>query len=96
MESDSRVGRVYPSVVAAINRINMDTSRVYAIRVEGHLGDQWSDWFEGMMTRQEPNGETTLSGTLSDQAALYGVLTKIHNLNLILVSIHRSGSINED
>ena len=74
----------------------MDIPRVYEIRVEGHLGDQWSDWFEGLMTRQEPKGETTMTGTLTDQAALYGVLTKIHNLNLILVSVRRSASRNED
>ena len=74
----------------------MDKSCIYEIRVEGHLTDSWSDWFEGLMTRQEPNGETTLSGSLADQAALYGVLTKIHNLNLILVSVHRSASRNED
>jgi len=74
----------------------MDTPRVYEIRVEGHLTDSWSDWFEGLMTRQEPNGETILSGSLADQAALYGVLTKIHNLNLILVSVYRSASSNED
>jgi len=75
---------------------NMDIPHVYEIRVKGHLTDRWSDWFEGLLTRQEPNGETTLSGSLADQAALYGVLTKIHDLNLILVSVHRSASRNED
>jgi hypothetical protein len=74
----------------------MDTSRIYEIRVEGHLGDQWCNWFDGLAIRNEPSGETTLTGVLADQAALYGVLTKIHNLNLILVSVHRSASINED
>jgi hypothetical protein len=74
----------------------MDTPRIYEIRVEGHLGDQWSDWFDGLDIRTEPSGETILTGALADQAALYGVLTKIHNLNLILVSLHRSASINDD
>ena len=74
----------------------MDIPRIYEIRVEGHLGDQWSDWFDGLDIRAEPSGETILTGVLADQAALYGVLTKIHNLNLILVSLHRSASINED
>jgi hypothetical protein len=74
----------------------MDTSSVYEIRVEGRLGDRWSDWFDGLAIRNDPNGETILTGPVTDQAALYGVLTKIHNLNLILVSVHRSGSINED
>ena len=68
----------------------MDTSRVYEIRVEGHLGEQWSNWFDGLAIKNDPNGETILTGPVTDQAALYGVLTKIHNLNLILVSLHRS------
>jgi hypothetical protein len=76
--------------------MEMDKSCIYEIRVEGHLTDSWSDWFEGLAIRNDPNGETTMTGTLTDQAALYGVLAKIHNLNLILVSVHRSGSINED
>ena len=67
----------------------MDTSRVYEIRVEGHLGDRWSDWFDGLVIRTDPSGETRLTGLLSDQAALYGVLAKIHNLNLVLVSVIR-------
>lgn len=71
----------------------MDIPRVYEIRVEGHLGDRWADWFDGLAIRNDPNGETRLTGLLSDQTALYGVLAKIHNLNLVLVSVIRvSGS----
>jgi hypothetical protein len=70
--------------------MQMDKSCIYEIHVEGHLTDSWSDWFEGLAIHQEPNGETTLSGSLADQAALFGVLTKIHNLNLILISVQRS------
>lgn len=76
--------------------MQMDKSCIYEIHVEGHLTDSWSDWFDGLTIRSDPNGETILTGSVTDQAALYGVLTKIHNLNLILVSVHRSGSINED
>jgi hypothetical protein len=76
--------------------MEMDKSCIYEIRVEGQLMDSWSDWFDGLAIRNEPSGETILTGPVTDQAALYGVLTKIHNLNLILVSVHRSGSINED
>jgi hypothetical protein len=68
----------------------MDTPRVYEIRVEGHLADRWSDWFEGLAICNDPNGETILCGLITDQAALFGVLTKIHNLNLILISVNRS------
>jgi hypothetical protein len=67
----------------------MDTPHVCEIRVEGLLSGQWSAWFDGMTIENEPNGETRMTGLLSDQAALYGTLTKIHNLNLILVSVVR-------
>jgi len=73
----------------------MDTPFVYEIRVEGHLSDHWSAWFDGLKVQAEPNGEARLTGLLSDQAALYGVLAKIHNLNLVLVSVVRLSS-NED
>jgi hypothetical protein len=68
----------------------MDKSCIYVIRVEGHLTVRWSDWFEGLTIHNEPNGETTLSGPLSDQAALFGVLNKIQALNLTLISVNRS------
>jgi len=67
----------------------MDSSHVYEIRVEGHLADRWSDWFDGLEIRNDPNGETTLTGPLTDQSALFGVLTRIHALNLPLISVNR-------
>ncbi len=67
----------------------MDSPSFYEIRVEGHLTDRWFDWFDGLAIRNDPNGETTLSGSLADQAALFGVLAKIHALNLTLVSVYR-------
>ena len=70
--------------------MKMDKSCIYRIRVEGHLADRWSDWFEGLAIHNDPNGETTLSGSLTDQAALFGVLNKIHALNLTLISLNRS------
>jgi len=70
----------------------MDTPFVYEIRVEGHLSDHWSTWFDGLMIQIEPNGDTKLTGLLADQAALYGVLAKINNLNLVLVSVVRWSS----
>jgi hypothetical protein len=70
----------------------MDTPFVYEIRVEGHLSDHWSTWFDGLTIQMEPNGDTKLTGLISDQAALYGVLAKIHNLNLLLVSVVRLSS----
>jgi hypothetical protein len=67
----------------------MDTPHVYEIRVEGYLTDRWSDWFDGLTIRNEPNCQTTLSGRFIDQAALFGILGRIHNLNLILISVSR-------
>jgi hypothetical protein len=89
LDSDSGVGREHSSLAAPIDLVNMDIPRVYEIRVEGHLGDRWSDWFDGLAIRNDPNGETRLTGLISDQAALYGVLAKIHDLNLVLVSVVR-------
>jgi hypothetical protein len=65
----------------------MDRPSLYEIRVEGHLSDRWSDWFDGLAIRNDPSGVTTLSGQLADQAALFGVLARIHALNLALVSV---------
>jgi hypothetical protein len=67
----------------------MNKVSFYEFRVEGHLTDGWSDWFEGLAVQDEPNGETKLSGELVDQAALFGVLNKIQALNLILISVKR-------
>jgi hypothetical protein len=68
----------------------MDKARFYEIKVEGQLSEHWSNWFEGLAIHNDPHGETTLTGFLTDQAALFGVLTKIHALNLNLVSVTRS------
>ena len=67
----------------------MDHPCVYEIRVEGHLSERWTDWFEGLAIRNEANGETTLRGPFADQAALFGALNKIQALNLGLVSVVR-------
>jgi hypothetical protein len=70
----------------------MDKPFVYAIRVEGHLTERWSDWFGGLAICNEPDGVTILRGSLSDQAALLGILNKINALNLTLVSVTRSAT----
>ena len=68
----------------------MDTPSFYEIRVEGHLSDRWSDWFDGLAILNDPNGETILRGPFVDQAALFGTLTKIQGLNLTLISVNKS------
>jgi hypothetical protein len=61
----------------------------YEIRVEGLLPHGWSDWFEGLDIQPGPAGETVLSGPLADQSALHGVLAKVRDLNLRLISVNR-------
>ena len=63
--------------------------RVYQIRIEGHLDDQWADWFSGLSVSLEENGDTLLTGAVVDQAALFGLLKKIRDLGLPLVSVNR-------
>lgn len=73
--------------IAAYNAMN---SRYrYEIRVEGRLPDRWSSWFEGLVIEYGADETTALRGELPDQAALFGVLAKIHNLNLMLISVQR-------
>ena len=62
---------------------------VYQIRVQGHLDYDWSDWFEGLSITLEADGFTLLSGPVADQAALYGLLKRIHDLGLPLISVNQ-------
>jgi len=60
---------------------------LYEIRIKGHLDSRWVNWFEGLNITLEENGETLLSGPVVDQAALYGLLRKVRDLGLPLVSL---------
>jgi hypothetical protein len=60
---------------------------LYEIRLKGHLGSQWTDWFEGLTITLENNGDTLLTGPVNDQAALHGLLKKVRDLGLPLVSV---------
>ena len=62
---------------------------IYEIRVEGHLGDQWADWFGGASITLEGNGNTRITGPVVDQAALHGLLKKVRDLGMPLVSVKR-------
>jgi hypothetical protein len=64
----------------------------YEIRVEGHLEAGWLDWFEGLQIQNLENGETSLIGLITDQLALRGVLDKLWNLGLTLLSLHPIGA----
>mgnify|MGYP001126634357 CR=1 FL=1 len=67
----------------------MSTSFVYEIRVQGHLETSWASWFDGLSLCREGDGETVLRGAIVDQAALHGVLARIRDLGLPLVSVRR-------
>ena len=61
---------------------------VYQIRITGHLGRQWTDWFGGMTVTLADNGDTVLTGPVIDRAALHGLLTKVRDLGMPLVSVN--------
>lgn len=62
---------------------------VYQIGIEGHLGLQWADWFEGLAITLEEDGRTLLTGPVTDQAALHGLLKKVRDLGMPLLSVVR-------
>ncbi len=64
-----------------------DQAAIYHIRIKGHLGQHWADWFEGLAITLEDNGEMLLSGPVVDQAALHGVLRKVRDLGMPLLSV---------
>lgn len=59
----------------------------YQIRIKGHLGRQWTDWFGGLTITLEDNGDTLLTGPVVDQAALHGLLKKVRDLGMPLLSV---------
>ncbi len=61
---------------------------IYQIRVQGHLDSQWTDWFEGLTITLEEDGDTLLTGPIIDQEALYGLLKKVRDLGMPLVSVN--------
>lgn len=67
----------------------MAAAKRYQIRVQGHLSPQWADWFDGITLENLPNGQALLTGSFPDQPALFGILTRIHSLNLPLLSVSR-------
>jgi hypothetical protein len=62
---------------------------VYQIRIKGHLGREWTDWFEGLTITALDNGETLLTGPVVDQAALHGLLKKVRDVAMPLLSVMR-------
>ncbi|MCX6048473.1 MAG: hypothetical protein NT075_25500 [Chloroflexi bacterium] len=67
----------------------MTKAIVYQIRIQEQLGEQWAEWFDPLLIQLTPNGSTILTGPLRDQAQLHGLLVKVHNLNLTLISVNQ-------
>ena len=68
-------------------KTDLGQSMVFQIRIKGHLGSQWTDWFEGLTITLEEDGDTLLTGPVIDQAALHGLLKKVRDLGMPLVSV---------
>jgi hypothetical protein len=64
---------------------------IYEIRVKGNLEPTWADWFDGFTMTRQANDETVLTGQVADQPALHGLLAKIRDLGLPLLSVQRLG-----
>jgi hypothetical protein len=60
----------------------------YEIRVKGHLDDRWAEWFDGLSIKVEASGETLIVGPVADQAALFGLLKKVRDLGIPLLSVN--------
>jgi hypothetical protein len=66
-----------------------DEPALYEIRIRGYLEDGWGDWFGGLTVAREANGDTRLTGSVVDQAALHGLLRKVRDLGILLLSVRR-------
>jgi hypothetical protein len=75
---------------------NLNQPLIYQIRLQGHLSQQWTDWFGGLLITLEDNGETLLTGPLVDQAALHGLLKKVRDLGMPLLAINHLKSTQVD
>jgi hypothetical protein len=72
-----------------MNRVRSCDSAHYRIRVRGLLPPEWSEWFGGLTISHEAGGDTVLAGSVDDQAALHGLISRIRDLGLTLIAIER-------
>ncbi len=72
-----------------MNGISNPNVKVYEIRIKGHLDSRWTGWFDGLVITLEEDGDTLLTGPVIDQAALHGLLKKIRDLGIPLISVNR-------
>ena len=85
------MSETYESATSPGDHGNQHESGLYAIRIKGHLDERWADWFEGLTLTLEDNGDTLLAGRVVDQAALHGLLKKVRDLGMPLLSIIHLG-----
>jgi hypothetical protein len=78
------------------NRRISDRHDLYEIRIQGLLDESWSDWFDGLTIIPQPDGATLLTGPLTDQAALHGVLNRIRDIGLPLLSVRQTESRDQE
>jgi hypothetical protein len=69
-----------------------DRPMIYQIRIKGHLGQQWAEMFDGLTLTLEENGDTLITGAVIDQAALHGLLRKVRDLGMPLLSVNSVGN----
>ena len=81
------MSKTHPS--PEVSTVGQHAPELYEIRLKGHLDGRWADWFEGLTITPEDNGDTRLTGPVVDQAALHGLLKKVRNLGITLLSINR-------
>jgi hypothetical protein len=71
------------------SKTDLGQPMIYQIRIKGHLDPQWTDWFEGLSISLEEEGDTLLTGPVIDQSALHGLLKKVRDLGMTLVSVNQ-------
>ncbi len=86
MSSDDRTDEATKAQPAA----DHSSTECYEIRVRGHLGARWAAWFDGLALANEDDGTTVISGPVVDQAALHGLLQKLRDLGITLLSLTRT------
>lgn len=69
---------------------------IYQIRIKGHLDEQWTDWFSGLTITLEESGDTLLTGPITDQSALFGLLRRVSDLGMKLISFNQMDTDNQD
>ena len=71
------------------DKLDPNQPTIYQIRIRGHLGQQWTDWFPGLTITLEENGDTHLTGPVVDQPALHGLLKRVRDLGMPLLAVNR-------